>query len=144
MISDVADFRSKTVEGQSENAKFDYLVFACTFTADNKPYFKSFEEYQNQKSTLAGVRAAEKLAELLYTYNADWTANLPEMKFLKKYKMVDSELRLINKDGKFVDSDGNLINADGELVDEAGNPVQSVNTVVEEPQPFLDDDGNPV
>lgn len=153
LIAVKTNLDTHTAEGQADNARFNYLVSACTVYEDNKkPYFSSYEDY-NAKSASDPVAtlAAQNLAGMLYGLDNDYEEKLPENKFLKQYKFVDDKLRLINKDGKLIDSDGRLIdengrfiNDKGEFVDKDGNPVDIDGDYVVEFTPFLDDDGKPV
>lgn len=141
-----------TAEGQADNARFNYLVSACTVYNDTKrPYFNSYDEYLNKATDPVAILAAQNLAGMLYGLENDYEEKLPENKFLKQYKFVDDKLRLINKDGKLVDEDGRLIdesgrfiNDKGEFVDKEGNLVSQEGDYVLEFKPFLDDNGNPV
>jgi hypothetical protein len=141
-----------TAEGQADNARFNYLVSACTVYNDTKrPYFNSYDEYLNKATDPVAILAAQNLAGMLYGLENDYEEKLPENKFLKQYKFVDDKLRLINKDGKLVDEEGRLIdesgrfiNDKGEFVDKEGNLVSQEGDYVLEFKPFLDDNGNPV
>jgi hypothetical protein len=153
LIAVKTNLDTHTAEGQADNARFNYLVSACTVYEDTKKsYFSSYEDY-NTKSASDSVAtlAAQNLAGMLYGLDNDYEEKLPENKFLKQYKFVDEKLRLINKDGKLVDSDGRLIdgngryiNDKGEFVDKDGNAVDIDGDYVVEFTPFLDDDGKPV
>jgi hypothetical protein len=140
-----------TAEAQSDSAKFDYLVAACLRNEDGTPVFPTIEDYKENADEPYASEAAGKLAGLIYGLDEQWEANLPENQFLKKYKFVDDELRLVNKDGKFVTKDGKLIDNDfryineqGEYVDVDGNRIDKDGLPVVEFSPFLDDDGNPI
>ena len=141
-----------TAEGQADNARFNYLVSACTVYKDNnQPYFNGMEDYLNKSTDIVSIKAAQTLANMIYGLDNDYEANLPENKFLKQYKFVDNKLRLINKDGKLVDEEGRLIdengryiNEEGKFVDKKGYLVDSDGEYILESSPFLDDDGNPI
>jgi hypothetical protein len=109
-----------TVEGQAENARFDYLVSICTEKEDTSPYFSSLEDYRERADEEASVKAATTLATLLFSFDNDWQSNLPENKFLKQHKFVDDKFRLINKEGKLIDEDGRLVNEDGRFINDKG------------------------
>jgi hypothetical protein len=118
---------------------------------NNQPYFNSMEDYLNKSTDIVAVRAAQTLANMIYGLDNDYENNLPENKFLRQYKFVDSKLRLINKEGKLVDEDGRLIdedgrfiNAEGKFVDKFGYLVDKDGEYILESKPFLDDDGNPI
>jgi hypothetical protein len=152
LISVKTNLDTHTAEGQADNARFNYLVSACTVYSDNnKPYFNSFEEYNNKATDPVAVLAAQNLAGMLYGLDNDYEDKLPENKFLKQYKFVDDKLRLVNKDGKLVDAEGRLIdengrfiNEKGEFIDKDGNPVNVDGDYVFEFKPFLDDNGQPI
>ena len=152
LISVKTSLDTHTAEGQADNARFNYLVSACTVYNDTKkPYFNSYEDYNNKASDIVSILAAQNLAGMLYGLDSDYEEKLPENKFLKQYKFVDEKLRLINKDGKLVDAEGRLIdengrfiNDNGEFVDKDGNLVDKDGDYLVEFKPFLDDNGNPV
>jgi hypothetical protein len=152
LISVKTSLDNHSAEGQADNARFNYLVSACLVYNDNKqPYFKSLEDYLSKSSDPVAIRAAQNLANMLYGLDNDYESNLPENKFLKKFKFVDDKLRFINKEGKLVDEEGRLINENGryvnengEFVDKNGNRVDENGDYVVESQPFLDDEGNPI
>jgi hypothetical protein len=142
---------SVTAEAQGENEKFNYLVSACTVYSNNdKPYFKSYEDYLANATGEAAVLAATELAKMLHNYDENADKNLPEYKFLKKWGFVDEKLRyikdgkLVDKDGRPVDEEGNYINEKGERVDRDGNPLDSDGNWKVEEEVFYDDDGNPI
>jgi len=152
LISVKTNLDTHTAEGQADNARFNYLVSACTVYNDTKePYFKSYEDYNNRSTDAVAAFAAQNLANMLYGLEDDYEEKLPENKFLKQYKFVDSKLRLINKDGKLIDQDGRLvnengryINSEGQLIDKNGNLVNENGDYVVEFSPFLDDNGKPI
>jgi hypothetical protein len=152
LIAVKTNLDTHTAEGQADNARFNYLVSACTVYNDNKkPYFSSYDDYLNKASDPVAILAAQNLAGMLYGLENNYEEKLPENRFLKQYKFVDDKLRLINKDGKLVDSDGRLIdengryvNDKGEFIDKDGNLVNIDGDYVIEFKPFLDDNGNPV
>jgi hypothetical protein len=152
LISVKTNLDTHTAEGQADNAKFNYLISVCTVYYDTKqPYFSSFEDYHNRSGDLVAILAAQNLAGMLYGLDSDYEEKLPENKFLKQYKFVDSKLRLINKDSKLVDKEGRLIDENGrfinekaEFVDKNGNLVNSDGDYIVDFKPFLDDDGKPV
>jgi hypothetical protein len=141
-----------SAEGQADNAKFNYLVSACVVYNDTKdPVFKNMEEYLNRGNEAVAILGAQNLANMLYGLDSDYESNLPENKFLKKYKFVDDKLRLIDKQGRLVDEEGRLIDNNGrfindkaEFVDKFGNRVDVEGNYIVEFKPFLDDDGKPI
>jgi hypothetical protein len=141
-----------TAEGQADNARFNYLVSSCTVYKDNnQPYFSSMEDYLTRSTDIVAIKGAQTLANMIYGLDNDYESNLPENKFLKQFKFIDSKLRLINKEGKLVDEEGRLvdefgrfIDSDGKYVDKFGNRIDEDGKYIVETQPFLDDDGNPI
>lgn len=153
LISVKTNLDTHTAEGQADNARFNYLVSACTVYEDNKKsYFSNYEDYNSKSvSDPVATLAAQNLAGMLYGLDNDYEEKLPENKFLKQYKFIDSKLRLINKEGKLIDSEerlidenGRFINNKGEFVDKDGNLVDVDGDYVVEFTPFLDDEGKPV
>lgn len=152
LISVKTNLDQHTAEGQADNAKFNYLVYACTvYRNTNNKFFNGYDNYLERAGEEVSVLAAQNLANMIYGLDADYEYKLPENKFLKDYKFVDDKLRLINKEGKLVDSEGRLIdengrfiNEQGEFVDKYGNPIDDDGDYKVEFSPFLDDDGNPI
>ena len=141
-----------SAEGQADNARFNYLVSACLVYNDTKQsYYKNLEDYLGRSSEPVAVLAAQNLANMLYGLDNDYESNLPENKFLKKFKFVDDKLRFVDSKGRLVDTEGRLIdengrfvNESGEFVDKSGNRVDINGDYVVDVQPFLDDNGNPI
>lgn len=143
-------FNQQTAEGQADNARFDYLFSVCLVYLDGRQYFNSLEDYLNTSNDdeVVGV-AARKFAEEFYGHSDD--SDLPENEFLREYKFVDENYRLINKDGHLVDEDGKLVNEEGryvdvndKLVDEKGREVDVNGNYIVERKPFLNDDDTPI
>jgi hypothetical protein len=152
LISVRTSLDNHSAEGQADNARFNYLVSSCVVYKDsNERYFKGLEDYLNRADDPAARVGAQKLANMIYGLDNNFEKNLPENKFLQKYKFVDDKLRLIDKQGRLVDADGRLIdesgrfiNEKGEFVDKFGNRVDQDGEYIVETQPFLDDNGNPI
>jgi hypothetical protein len=141
-----------TAEAQAENARFAYLVAACTRTREDKPYYKSMEDYLGRENDPVGFRAATLLGQLIYGLDEDAEKKLPENKFLLKWKfcregdlhLIDAQGRLIDAQGRLVDEKGRLINEEGKLVDTDGNLLTEEGDYLVEEQPWLDEDGSPL
>lgn len=152
LIAVKTNLDTHTAEGQADNARFNYLVSVCTVYNDTKEqYFKNYEDYNNKSGDPVAILAAQNLANMLYGLEDNYEDKLPENKFLKQYKFVDTKLRLINKDGKLVDEKGRLIdengrfiNEQGQFVDKDGNLVDKEGDYIIEFTPFLDDEGKPI
>ena len=152
LISVRTSLDNHSAEGQADNSRFNYLVSACVVYKDSdQPYFSSMEDYLNRADDPVALLGAQNLANMLYGLDNDFEKNLPENKFLTKFKFVDTKLRLVNKDGHLVNEDGKLIDengrfvdAEGNFVDKDGNRVDEGGEYILESQPFLDDNGNPI
>ena len=152
LVSVRTSLDNQSAEGQADNAKFNYLVSACVvYKNNNQPYYKNLEDYLNSPASEVSIMGAKYLASMIYGLEDDFEKKLPENKFLTKYKFVNEDLELINKEGHRVDSDGRLINEFGRFVDEEGNyvdkngnPISESGDYIVDEQPFLDDDGNPI
>jgi hypothetical protein len=152
LISVRTSLDNHSAEGQADNARFNYLVSACVVYNDTKePYFKDMEDYLNRSTEEVSALAAQNLANMLYGLDNDYEINLPENKFLKKYKFIDEKLRLVDKKGRLIDSEGRLvnengrfINEEGKFVDKSGNLVDDEGDYIVDSQPFLDENGKPI
>lgn len=132
LISVRGELDANTAEGQADNAKFNYLVYACLVYNDtNEPYYTSYENYLNAvgQDTVSYI-AAQKFANLQMGLDTGRENSLPENKFLKQFGFIDDKLRLVNKDGHLVDEKGRLIDEHGRYINDKGK--------------YVDKDGNPV
>jgi hypothetical protein len=116
-----------------------------------QPVYKNMEEYLNSSTEKVAIMGAQNLANMLYGLDNDYESNLPENKFLKKFKFVDDKLRLVDKKGRLIDREGRLIDESGRFIDEEGNFVDKFGNKVDkdgeylvDSQPFLDENGNPI
>jgi hypothetical protein len=131
LISERNAMDSSTAEGQSDNARFNYLVSVCLLDdVTRKPLFSNVDDYDKESSEPYVVEAAGELASMMYNLDPDYENTLPENKFLKRFKFVDGENRLVNKEGHLIDSEGRLINEDGRFVAYEGDELY-----------FIDKDG---
>jgi hypothetical protein len=133
-----------TIEGQAENASFDYLVSVCTVDEEENKIFKNLEDYKNRAEEDIAFLAAKELYNILYGDNS-WEKELPENKFLLEHKFVDADLKLVNSEGQHVtydnqllDEKGRLVNSSGKLIDREGNEIDENGNLLNA-QPFLDD-----
>jgi len=141
-----------SAEGQADNARFNYLVSACVvYKNTDTKYFQSLEDYLNKADDPVALLGAQNLANMIYGLDNNFEKNLPENKFLHRYKFVDDQLRLIDKKGRLVDQEGRLVDEDGRFIDEQGNFIDKEGNRVDptgeylfETQPFLDEEGNPI
>jgi hypothetical protein len=136
-------FDDTTIEALAENDKNDYLVFACTTYKDGNRYWESFEDMKNDK--LGGVYRKASMVGMHIVYGVDenFEKNLPENKWLKKYKFVDDELNYLDrKTGKRVDQSGRPIE---QVEAEVMKKLESISGEIVAEKPFIDDEtGSPV
>jgi hypothetical protein len=146
-------YDNNTAEGQADNARFNYLVSACTVYNDsNKAYFKNYEDFLNKNGVdQVAFLASQKLAEIMYGLEDNYEHKFFENEFLKEYGFVDDRLRLVDEEGRLISNDGRLIDEAGQYIDEDGNPVDINGNPLDdeghiktEKKPFLDDDGEPI
>lgn len=137
-----------TLESQSENANFDCLVSECTYYEDGSRVFENIEDYTARAEEEYASKAAIELSNMMYGMDEDYEKKRPENQFLIKYGFArDTDLHLINSDGKLVDSEGRLVNEEGrlinekdELIDIDGNLVDKEGNPLEEFTPFDDNE----
>lgn len=152
LISVRTSLDNHSAEGQADNSRFNYLVSVCLVYNDTKqPVYKNMEEYLNSSTEKVAIMGAQNLANMLYGLDNDYESNLPENKFLKKFKFIDEKLRLVDKKGRLIDREGRLIDESGRFIDEEGNFIDKFGNKVDkdgeylvDSQPFLDDNGNPI
>jgi hypothetical protein len=152
LISVRTNLDSHTAEGQADNARFNYLVSVCVVYNDSKKkYFENLADYLQRSTDEVALNGAQMLANMMYGLDSNYESNLPENKFLKKYKFVDKDLRYIDKKGRLIDQEGRLIDENGRFINEEGKYVDKYGKLIDEDgdyivdsQPFLDEDGNPI
>jgi len=136
LIAERISLEQNTAESLADNARFDYLVSECTFdeSGRNKVY-NTLDDYLNESDGDVAFAAANALAQLLYSIDKDVEANLPENRFLSKFKFVNDDLSLIDNDGNRVDAKGKRIDEEGFYVDDSGNRIDKDGNAI-------DKDGN--
>jgi len=150
LIAEKNSLDVNTAQGQAENARFNCLLINCLVYNDTgEPVYSSLDDYDSSDNTELTSLAAEQFANMYFGLDNEYEKNLPENKFLRQYKFIDEENRLINEDGKLVDVDGRLvneegryINEDGDFIDFFGNRLDENGEYIMEASPFLDDEGN--
>ena len=135
LIGERMALESNTADALSDNSRFDFLVYKCTYDEDGQLVYKSLDDYNEKSDGEIAFAAASALAEMMYSIDKNFESNLPENKFLKEFNFVNDDLSLVNSDGKTVDLDGRLINILGQYVDKDGNRVDKDGNK-------LDEDGN--
>jgi len=136
LISERLAMDENTAESLADNARFDYLVYACAYNQETEePLFSSYEDYNNRGASIEAVAAAQLLAQMVYNLDEDFEDKLPENKFLSKFNLlnhdgqlidpktkdlVDVNGRKINDLGHYLDEEGNRVDIDGEKIDDTG------------------------
>jgi hypothetical protein len=156
MLTAKSNLDSDTCEGRADNERFIYLFANSIYNKETgEKYFpKGVEDYMVKQDDPVASAAVQEFYYLLSdSENPD--DNLPENKFLKKYKfanedyqLVDDEGRLIDMSGKHIDENGRYIkwtsDTDYIFVDSEGRQVNEKGEFVVEDCVFLDDDGNEI
>jgi hypothetical protein len=125
-----------TAEAYAEQARFNYLVSACTVYGETgEPYFKGVDDYLTGDDPTSG-RAAHEFGRLYYGLDDDFAKKLPENAFGLKYRLLDDDLRLVDRRGRLVDPRGRLVDKDGRLVNERGELVAADGTPLAEDGSF--------
>ena len=130
LLIEKSNFEQNTAENISDNARFDYLVSACTYYENGQKVYKDIEDYNNRASDEIAFAAAGALAEMMYSYDPENENNLPENQWLKHFELINEEGSLIDDDKDLVDLEGrkinefgHFVNAKGERIDIDGNPL---------------------
>jgi len=156
LIAERTALDTNSVEGQSDNARFNALVCSCVLDPNTKaPIFQNLDDYDKLAEEPWSIKAASELANMIYEIDPNYDNNLVENKFLVKYNFANDDLRLINNDGHLVDIEGRLINEEGRFIDYRkdgtvyfvnieGVEIDEGGDKVVEFSPFLDDDGKPI
>lgn len=132
LISERISLESNTAEGLAENAKFNYLVSACTFYEDGRKVYSNMEEYNNKAEDEIAFQAAAALGEIMFQLDKNYEENLPENQFLKRFHLVDQELSLVDKSGNKVDIDGTRVNDEGWLINDKGERIDREGNLLSE------------
>lgn len=147
-------FDNLCLESKVEAERLNNLVVQCVFYDDGTPVFKSVDDYLNSPIHPWTNDVARAVTEVIFGVNVDDVdKTLPENKFLLQHKFADDkghfvrrqDGRLVDVDGRLIDETGRYVNEAGQFIDIDGNLVDSEGfPLVENPEPFLDDDGQPV
>lgn len=155
LIAERSSMDGNTAEGQADNARFNFLVYACTKDLKNQPVFSSVDDYEENATEPYALEAAKQLAEKMYGLDANYENTLPENEFLINYGFVNDNLQYIDSEGRLTTADGQHVSEDGRLIewqedgsfiyiDGDGNKLTEDGEYDVEFSPFLDDDGKPV
>jgi uncharacterized HAD superfamily protein len=148
LIGERQELDHMTAEGQADTERFSYLVYLCTKDfLTQKPYYSSYEDYQNKGNEQEAIEASKAVGEIVYEIDENYENTLTENKFLKRFNFANEKNQLIDKDGNRVDRDGNkvdeegfILNKDGKRVNVNDLPILEDNEKVEEAD-FEDDLG---
>jgi hypothetical protein len=132
LIAEKMSLEQNTAESISDNARFDYLVSACTYYENGNKVYSNLEEYKENADSEIGFAAATNLASMLYAVDKDFEAKLPENKFLKMFHFVDENLSLVNDKGETVDTEGRRIDKNGFYLNEEGQRVDKDGNILDE------------
>ena len=135
LLAERIAMENHTAESIADNAKFDFLVSACTYYENGQKVYNTLEDYINSADSEIAFAAASALASMMYSLDQDFESRLPENKFLKMFNFVDDELSLVGTEGHRVDLEGRRVNSLGQFIDEEGNRVDIDGNP-------LDEDGN--
>lgn len=124
-------------DGIARQAEHDHLTAACTVHEDGPlagtRLWPTPDDFLRDRESAAGVAAATALYEVLNGPSRDRFEALPEVAFLRKFRLIDADGRFVDKDGNFVDEDGVPLPAAEPA--EAPAPAEPV---------FTDAEGHPV
>lgn len=157
MLVSRSDLDQITCEGQADSEKFNFLFANCLVYNETEELFypNGLEDYVKDMENPVAVKGATEFYYLV-SNSESLDDQLPENKFLKKYKFVNEDMqylerstgRRITEDGKYIDENGYFIeyNKDGTTyrVNRDGEKISEVEEEATGPAPFLDDDGTPL
>lgn len=124
LIGERQDLDHMTAEGQAETERFSRLIYLCTYDSlTKKPYFPSYEVFQEKGNTQEVVEISSAAGEVLFGVDPDYDNSLTENKFLKRFKFIDEKNHLINTEGKRVDREGTLVDEEGFLLNDENQRV---------------------
>lgn len=125
LISERLSMDENTAEALADNARFDYLVYACAYDKDtDQRLFSSYDDYNSRGSSVEAIAAAQLLAKMVYNLDEDFENRLPENQFLKKFDLINESGDLINpKTKELIDIDGRKVSEEGYYLDSDGNRV---------------------
>ncbi len=130
----------ETAEAQVEDARFRYLVFACTIDEQKgRRYWPAFDHFlaAQEKDEEVTKKAADHLTKLLYNFDEDWWFKLPENAFLLEHKFMDRQGRFLDGEGNFVTKDGRKVDGEGYLMNEDGQRVDRFGNLIDDKGEFL-------
>jgi len=137
LVAERITLENNTAEALADNAKFDFLVSACTFDEKGQKVYNSLEEYTNSADSEIAYAAATALAGMLYNLDQEFESKLPENKFLKMFGLCDDNLSLVDTEGHRVDSTGRRLNKLGQLIDDEDRAIDADGNLLDEEGNYL-------
>jgi len=124
LIGERQELDHMTAEGQADTERFSYLVYLCTKDfLTQKPYYSSYEDYQNKGNEQEAIEASKAVGEIVYEIDENYENTLTENKFLKRFNFANKKNQLIDKEGNRVDRDGNKVDEEGYILNKDGKRV---------------------
>lgn len=147
LLSKSRELDNVTLESQTEQASFDYLMSKCVLNDEGKCVFNSVEDYKDSSSQPYLYDSALALARAIFGSDEDAMKKLPENAFLIKYGFADEKCRLIDKSGhlideetgKWINDEGYFVNDKDEPIDRDGNRLTTAGDILEEFVEFAED-----
>ena len=124
LIGERQELDHMTAEGQADTERFSYIVYLCTKDfLTQKPYYSSYDDYQEKGNEQETVEAAKHVGEIVYEIDPEYENSLTENKFLKRFKFANEKNQLVDKEGGRVDREGNQVDDEGYILNKDGKRV---------------------
>ena len=82
LIGERLSLEGNTAESLSDNARFDYLVSACTYYENGEKVYKSLEDYDEKSDSDIALAAASAMAQMMYSLDKDFEKSYQKTFFL--------------------------------------------------------------
>ena len=138
LLTRVNELDEYTIEAQTENDEFDYLISICLLDEESNRVFNSVDEYKEKAADEPYYfTAAQELQNIIYRFRKaeDIAKDRIEYKFLSQCKFINDKLQFVDKDGNLTDRDGRRVDEQGFYLDDKSERVVKEQKVGE----FLDD-----
>lgn len=124
LIGERQELDHMTAEGQADTERFSYIVYLCTKDfLTQKPYYSSYDDYQEKGNEQETVEAAKHVGEIVYEIDPEYENSLTENKFLKRFKFANEKNQLVDKEGGRIDREGNQVDDEGYILNKDGKRV---------------------
>ncbi|TXT66128.1 MAG: hypothetical protein BAJALOKI3v1_50128 [Promethearchaeota archaeon] len=129
-------FDDSTIESIAERDRKDYIIHTCIVDPDTgEKYWETIDDLKNDKLTDIYAKSSDMVDRVIFDFDPDFENKLPEVKWLKKYKFVDDNLRYIDPNtGEHVDEFGNPLDES-----EALNALSNIIGDIEPEKPYTED-----